>query len=420
MAPKKARLTTRRRSVLVWFLLVLASLLTLVASLTIWSKRQLLNTDKFTSSSVQLLANDQVRATLSSRLVELLNQRVDLKTQLQQRLPPRAKSAAPVAAAAIQNSAGRVIDAFLATSEAQALFETVVRRAHTAIVKVLEGKDAGPISTANGNVVLDLRPFIQRIATRLGVQDRLKARAPPDAGEIVILKSDQLSAAQTAVQVLQKSSVWLVLIVLALYALAIYLARGTRRTKLEIAGFSFILIGLLLIVVRRVVGNAIVDSLVKTETSKPAVHSIWLIETDLLRDLALALIAYGLVAVLGAIAAGPSRAAVALRRWLAPTFRERPGAVYAVATVVFLLIIVWGPTGASRQWLGIVLLGGLLGLGLEVLRRQTIREFPEAATAQPTDGEGRLEDLERLAALRSAGALTESEFEAQKAALLST
>jgi hypothetical protein len=420
MAPKKARLTTRRRSVLVWFLLVLASLLTLVASLTIWSKRQLLNTDKFTSSSVQLLANDQIRATLSSRLVELLDQRVDLRTQLQERLPPRAKSAAPVAAAAIQNSAGRVIDAFLGTSEAQALWERTVRRAHGAIVNVLEGKNAGPISTANGNVVLDLRPFIQRVAARLGVEDRLKARASPTAGEIVILKSDQLSAAQTAVKVLKRSSVWLVLIVLALYALAIYLARGTRRTKLEIAGFSFILVGLLLIVVRRVVGNAIIDSLVQVESSKPAVHAIWLIETDLLRDLGLALIAYGLVAVLGAIAAGPTRAAVAVRRWLAPTFRERPGAVYAVATVVFLLVIVWSPTGATRQWLGIAVLGGLLALGLEVLRRQTVREFPASAEAPAANGEGRLEDLERLAALRSSGALTESEFEAQKAALLST
>jgi hypothetical protein len=416
MAPKQARMVSRRRSVVVWALLVLASLLTLVASLTIWSKRQLLNTDKFTSSSAKLLANDEIRAALSSRLVDLLDQRVDLTSQLQEKLPPRAKSAAPVAAAAIQNSAGRVIDAFLATSQAQALWEQANRRAHGALIKVLEGKDAGPISTADGNVVLDLRPFLQRIAARLGIEDRLKERAPATSGEIVILKSDQLDAAQTAVRVLKALSVWLVLLVLALYALAIYLARGTRRTKLEIAGFSFILVGLLLVVVRRVLGDAIVDSVVKVEASKPAVHAVWLIETDLLRDLAFALIVYGLLAVVGGFVAGPSRAAVALRRWLAPTFRDRPGVTYAFATFVFLLIVAWGPTGATRQWLGVLILAGLLGLGLEILRRQTVREFPE--TAVPSDGEGQLDGLERLARLRSSGALTESEFEAQKAALL--
>jgi hypothetical protein len=419
MAPKKARLTTRRRSVVVWILLVLASLLTLVASLTVWSKRQLLNTDKFTSSSAKILANDDVRAALSTRLVDLLNERVDLKAQLQESLPPRAKSAAPVAAAAIQNSAGRVIDAFLGTAQAQALWERVVRRSHTAVVNVLEGDPAGPISTENGDVVLDLRPFLQQIAARLGIEDRLNEKASPTTGEIVILKSDQLSAAQTAVEAVKRLSVWLALAVLALYALAIYLARGTRRTKLEIAGFSFILVGLLLIVVRRVVGNAIVDSLVKVESSKPAVNAVWVIATDLLRDIALALIAYGLIAVIGAFFAGPSRVAVTTRRWLAPTFRDRVGVVYGVATLVFLLVIVWGPTGASRQWLGIVVLGGLLAFGLEVLRRQTLREFPESAF-DATNGEGQLDELERLARLRSSGALTESEFEAQKAALLGT
>jgi hypothetical protein len=407
--------------VLVWIIVGLATLLLLVASLTVWSKRQLLNTDKFTSSSVKLLANDEIRGTLSARLVDLLSQRVDVESQLEEQLPPRAKSAAPAAAAAIQNSAGRVIDAFLATSQAQALWEQVVRRAPGAAVNVLEGKDAGPVSTANCDVVLDLRPFLQRVAERLGVEDRLKARASPTAGEIVILKSDQLDAAQTGVQILDKSSVWLVVIVLALYALAIALARGRRRTMLESVGFCFLFVGVLLLIVRRLVGNAIVDSLVKVETSKPAVESVWLIETDLLRDLGLALIAYGVAAIVSGFVAGPSRAAVALRRWFAPTFRHRPVVVYGAALLLFLLVVAWGPTGATRQLLGVVILGGLIALGLEVWRRQMLREFPEGApAAAPAGAERQLDDLERLERLRSSGALTESEFQAQKAALLST
>jgi hypothetical protein len=411
---------TRRRSAVVWTLLVLATLLALVSSLTVWSKRQLLDTEKFTSSSGQLLANDQIRATLSSRLVDLLDERVDLTSQLRERLPPRAASAAPVAAAAIQNSAGRVIDAFLASAQAQQLWEQVVRRSHIALVNVLEGDDAGPVSTANGEVVLDLRPFLQRIAARLGVGDRLKARVPPTAGEIVILKSDQLGLAQTAVRLLKLLSVWLALAVLGVYALALYVARGgRRRTKLQAAGFGLMFVGVLLIVVRRVVGDAIVDSLVKTDATKPSVRTIWLIETDLLRDLAIALIAYGLVAIIAGFVAGPSRPAVLLRRTLAPTFRDQPYVVYGTAAFAFLLVIAWGPTGATRQLLGIAVLGCLLTLGLEVWRRQTLREFPATPLRSPA-GEPQLERLERLARLRSSGALTESEFEAQKATLLST
>jgi hypothetical protein len=374
---------TRRRSVAVWTLIVLASLLALVSSLTVWSRQQLLDTDKFTSSSAKLLANDEIRAALSSRLVDELEQRVDVQAQLAQKLPPRAKGAAPAIAAAIQNSAGQVINAFLGTAQAQAIWEQVNRRAHGALVNVLEGKDAGPVSTSNGNVVLDLRPMIQQVADRLGVGERLKERAPPDAGQIVLLKSDQLNAAQTGVRVLNALSSWLWFAVFALLALAVYLAHGTRRTMLEVVGVALLIVGVLVLIIRRFVGDWIVNSLVNTEASKPAVHAMWLIETDLLRDIALALVLYGLFALVAGILAGPSRAAVAVRRGLAPTWRERPVLVWVAATVLFLLFIAWGPSGGNRRFLGVLILAAVVALGLEVWRRQTLREFPESGEAPP-------------------------------------
>jgi hypothetical protein len=373
----------RRRSVAVWTLIVLASLLALISALTVWSKQQLLDTDKFTTSSAKLLANDEVRAALSTRLVNSLNQRIDLKAQLEEQLPPRAKSAAPAAAAAIQNSAARVIDAFLGTAQAQELWERVNRRAHTALVNVLEGKDAGPISTENGDVVLDLRPMIQRVAARLGVEDRLKERASPGAGQVVLLESDQLDAAQTGVRILNALSSWLWLAVIALLALAMYIADGKRRTTLLYIGFALLTVGVLIAVIRRLVGDAIVDSLVKVESSKPAVHAIWAIETDLLRDLALGLIIYGIVSILAAFVAGPSRPAVALRHSLAPSFREHVVLVYVVAALLFLLFLAWGPSGANRRLLGVAILAALLVLGIEVWRRQTLREFPETRDEAP-------------------------------------
>jgi len=389
MAPAKARVMSRRRSAAVWALLVLATLLLLVASMTVWSKRQLLNSDKFTNSASKVLANDEIRTTLASRLVTVFGQRVDLTSQLEQRFP-RAESVVPVVAAAVRNAVSGVVDDFLASAKAQELWERAVRRAHSAMVNVLEGKDAGAISTSNGDVVLDLRPFISQIATQLGVEDRLKKNASPTSGEIVILKSDQLDAAQKGVRVLKALSILLVILVLALYAVAVYLARGRRRRTLQYVGMGFLVVGVRLILIRRVVGNYIVDSLVNVESSKPAVHNFWLIETDLLRDLAIALLAYGLLFVLAGIVAGPSRAGVGVRRWLAPTFRERPVLVYSIAAFVFLIVIAWAPTGATRRLVGILLLGGLIALGLEVWRRQMLREFPAGGSGpdeSPPDAE---------------------------------
>jgi hypothetical protein len=375
---------SRRRSWLVWGLVVLATLLLLVSSMTVWTKRQLLDTDAWTDSATQLLADDQIRGLLSSRIADLLNQRVDVQAQLEQRLPPRAQSAAPAVAAALESATTRVVETFLSTARAQTLWENINRRAHKAIVNVLEGKDAGPISTANGDVVLDLRPMIAQIATRLGIEDRLKQGADPKTGEIVILRSDQLETAQTAVRVFRFLTIFLAIAVLVLYALAVYLAHPRRRIVLAGVGTSLLLSGLILAIVRREAGNLIVDSLVKVDANKPAVLTAWLVETNLLHDIAIALIAYGLLAILAAFLAGPSRPATAIRRWAAPTMKNHPALVYAAAAVLFLIVIAWGPTSANRQLVGTLILAALFFGGLEIWRRQTIREFAsgEAGDAQ--------------------------------------
>src|SRR3954451_4747101 len=76
---------TRRRSIAGWTLIVLASLLALVSALTGLAKQQLLATYKSTRTSARVLAADEIRATLSTRLVSLLNQRVAVQAQLEQK-----------------------------------------------------------------------------------------------------------------------------------------------------------------------------------------------------------------------------------------------------------------------------------------------------------------------------------------------
>src|SRR5262245_5711483 len=369
------RAMSRRRSWLVWGLVVLATVLLLVASLTVWTKRQLLNTDAWTNSATQLLADDQIRGLLASRIADLLNERVDVQAQLEERLPPRAQSAAPAVAAALESATVRIVETFLSTARAQTLWENINRRAHAAIVNVLEGHDAGPVSTANGDVVLDLRPMIQQVATRLGVEDRLRQGANPDTGQIVILRSDQLKTAQRAVRVFRFLTVFLAIVVLVLYALAVYLAHPRRRIVLAGVGTSLLLSGLILAIVRRGAGNLIVESLVNVKANRPAVLTAWLVETNLLHDIAIALIAYGFLAIVAAFLAGPSRPATAVRRWAAPTMKDHPALLYAGAVILFLIVIAWGPTNATRQLIGVLILAAVFFGGLEIWRRQTIREF---------------------------------------------
>ena len=372
---------SKKRGLLVWSLFGLATILLFVSSLTVWSKRQLLDDQAWANSSTQLLANDEVRAAIAQKLSDALFQRVDVEAQLRERLPAQRKGTAGALAAALQNTVvPEAADRLLARPRVQTLWENLNKRAHAGVLKVLEGKDLGRngnISTANGAVTLDLRPAITRLATRLGLEDKLKANADPNAGQLVIMKSDQLSAAQTAVKTLKALSSFLVIAVFALYALAIYLAQGRRRLLLGASGASLVLVGLVLASLRRFLGGVIVDSLVNTEANKHPVSVIWAIETSVLRDIAVILVVYGALVLLATVLAGASRPAVALRRWLAPSFRHHPIVVWAGALFLFLILLAWGPTAGERRLLGVLLLAVTTAVAIEALRRQTLREFPE-------------------------------------------
>jgi len=372
---------SKKRHLLVWSLFGLATILLFVSSLTVWAKRQLLDDQAWANSSTQLLANDEVRGAIAQKLSDALFARVDVAAQLRERLPPRAQGAAPLLAAALQNNvAPAAANRLLQRPRVQALWENANKRAHAAVVRVLEGKKLGKngnISTANGEVTLDLRPAIKRLATRLGLEDKLKANTDPNAGQIVIMKSSQLKAAQTSVKILNALSSLLLIAVFALFALAIYLAQGRRRLLLGATGASLVFVGLVIASLRHFLGGAIVDSLVKTQANKHPVSVIWAIETSVLRDIAVILVVYGALVLLATALAGANRPAVAVRRSLAPSFRHHPIVVWTAALFLFLILLAWGPTAGNRQLLGVVILAVTTAIAIEALRRQTLREFPE-------------------------------------------
>ena len=371
---------SKRRGVLVWGLLALATILLFVSATTVWAKRQLLDNQAWANSSSQLLANDEIRGAVAQTLVDRLFQRVDVEAQLRARLPERTQAAAPVLASALESAGVRAADRLLQTDQAQTLWMDINKRAHAGVVKVLEGKDLGKngnISTANGAVTLDLRPLITRLAARLGLEDKLKANADPNAGQVVIMKSSQLHTAQTAVKLLHALSSLLLIVVFALYALAIYLAQSRRRLLLGATGASLVFVGLVIAALLRFLSPVIVDSLVKVEANKHPVSLILAIETSLMRDIAILLVIYGALVLLATLIAGQNRPSVAFRRWLAPSFRHHPVVVWATAVAVFLILLAWGPAAGNRGLLGLAILAATAAIAIEALRRQTLREFPD-------------------------------------------
>jgi hypothetical protein len=369
----------RWRRITIWVLIVLAGLITFVTAMTIWAKRQALETDNWVATSSRLLEDDEIRGALSVYLVDQLYANVDVAAELQQKLPPNVKPLAGPIAGGLRELSVRAADSLLARPGVQTLWREANRKAHENFIKIVDDKGEF-LRTGQGEVVLDLRPLVDQLGDRVGLGERLQQRLGPDAGRIVIMKANQLDTVQTAVDVIRKLSVWIGVAVIVLLAIAVYLAEGRRRETLRAVGVTFVVVGALLLVVRRLAGDYIVDRLVSGESVKEPVHDAWLIGTDLLKGIALTAIIYGAIVILAAVLAGPTRAAVSTRERLAPTLRDRPGLYFTILGGIYLLVVLWGPTPAFRQPLWILIFGALVALGAEAFRRLTVREFPAGAT----------------------------------------
>ena len=107
------------------------------------------------------------------------------------------------------------------------------------------------------------------------LQQRLNLTVPDTSGRLVIMRSNQLKTAQDVAGAVKGLALVLPALAILLFALAIWLARGRRRQALRTAGWCFVAVGVLLLLVRRVGGNEIVDSLVKVPSNEAAVHQVW-------------------------------------------------------------------------------------------------------------------------------------------------
>ena len=375
------RLSPRTRTILVWGLMALGTLILLVGSLTVWVKRQALDTDAWVNSSTELLDDPDVRNALSIYVVDQLYEYGDVEGRLEERLPPNLAGLAAPIAGSLRTPAEEAVQRLLESPRFQALWEDVNRIAHETLLRVLEDETRAGVSTAEGNVTLDLRTFLVTVGNELGIGEQLEQRLPEDAGADHDPPSRTSSRPRRPRLKVIKVLSWLVVfLAIAAFAGAIWLARN-RRGMLTWVGVVLLLVGILLGVIRRAAGNYLVDALAQGESIRDAAGSAWLIGTSLLLQIAWALVIYGIVILLGSALAGPSRVARRIRGVIGPPLRDYPGGAWAVLGGLYLLLVLWGPVPALRNWLGVLVLGALVAIGFEAFRRLTVAELENGGPA---------------------------------------
>ena len=220
--------------------------------------------------------------------------------------------------------------------------------------------------------MLDLRPIMIDLGEEVAVIGRVAEKLPESAGKIAIVDESQLETAQTITRILRTVADWMWLVALAVAALAVWLARGRRRIELRALAIGVLMVGLLMLVVRRAAGAYLVDHLAKDDSVKPAVRDAWSILTQVLADRAWVWITLGVVTLVGVWFVGETGRAGQARRAARPVLQSRP-TTYAIVAGSVLVLGLIAPLFA-RGWTVSLLLLALVIAGVEVVRAIVERE----------------------------------------------
>ena len=418
------RTASRTRLIIARSLVVLGALAAAIAIVAGYLRYQALDEPTFRGTAEAMVADPVIRDQVAASLVDRLYDEAVVADALSSALPPRFKPLAGPIASGAQPFIDRQASRLLSRPAAQELFVSSVVRARTGVLRVLNN-DTKVLKTEGGYLILDLSPLLIQLGDKVSLPGAL-ANGVASEGQIRIVKADQLSTAQQITSIFRTVATWFWVVPFLLWGAAIALARGRRRVELRAVSLAVIAAGLLVLIVRNVAGRYVVGSLVAEPSVKPAAEHAWSILTALLADGAWTAIGLGVVAFAGAWLAGPGPRAITLRRRLAPRLAS-PAWAFGVSFALLLLVVWWGPTAQTRRVVWIFVVAALLAMGVEALRRVAAADpdagvagapVPLAGMVQSVSGGRRLASLERLQALRQSGALSEAEYEREKARLL--
>lgn len=451
----------RRRTVKV--LIAVGSVLAFISVFAIWVERQALNTSDWVDTSDKLIQDETIRAAVGNYLVDQLYTNVNVEKEVEGILPGETKQFAGPVAGGLRSVAGDGAETLLETSTAQGLWEDANTTAHEQLVAVLEDKKEA-VSTDEGNVSLNLGSLVTNLAGQVGIGQSLAEKLPPDAGQITILRSDQLKTAQNIAIAVKGLALVFSLLTFLLFGIAIYLSRDERWITVLFCGVGLVAAGFAVIVAREVAGGIVVGQLVSEESIKPAAEHAWSISTSLMTSIATTVIVIGVFFGISGWLASPTGSAKSTRRVLAPALREFPAYVYAALAIIVGIYFLSAPTQGLRSFLTTLVVAGLAAYGIHELRGQTGEEYPDASfhdvfggtrdrmvgavksanigeraskfgsrlpevrrpegdansAGEPAldDRDARIARLERIAALHEKGVLDDEEFATEKARVL--
>jgi hypothetical protein len=369
------------RTVASALLLLIAIALLTIGALTAWLKLQVLDTEQWTETSRAAIQRPEVQDAVATWTVDQVFDRVDPEQALEQLLPPRAEVLAGPLTSRLRVEAYEVAEKAMADPRVEDVWVTANERAHTRFVRVVEGEDPILLETSGG-VRIDLRPLLERIADRVGIDPSTVDRIPANVASVKPKRSAEVERGLKVLRWLENWGGAITFLAIGLLIAGIAVAND-RRAAWGWVGGGLVLAALALGVIRDALGPVIAELLTESSTWRAAILATWDVASESLDEASRAGIFIGVVMVLLAWLTGRSRSASAIRRALDPVL-SRPLVTIALVALLALAAFAWMPAFAhTRTSVELVLLLVLL-VGACVAGWMLTRADRTAPDAVPT------------------------------------
>lgn len=303
----------RWRRALVATLVILSVVFVPLAGVSVWVRNLVLDTGKYVDTVAPLAENKAITDEVANRVTTRLFQEVNVEQEAKDALPERAQFLAGPISSGVETFAREAATRALASEQFATVWRQANERAHALVVKALTGQGKN-VTIKNGKVVLNLSPVIDEVVKRLDdrgvtVFDSVAKDASKKNLQVELFDAEQLEKARSAVHLLDRLRIVLVVLVFVFLGVALILSGNRRRTLIR-WGIGLV-IAMAIMAALLALGRSVYLGIAKNRDAAAAAFDIIV---RYLRNGIRVIALLGVIVALAAFLSGPSRLAARIRR----------------------------------------------------------------------------------------------------------
>jgi hypothetical protein len=311
-------------------LIVIGCILAPLSVIGVWTANQVSDTNRYVANIEPLIHEPAIQNALTDKITVAITSKLNVTGYTNQaagfltskglpRVGTLLKTFGPAISSAVAGYIHNTVHKIVTGPKFANAWIQVNKVAHQTLVQALSGQ-GGAITVTNGQVTLDLAPFIAIVKQNLAARGfTLVNSLPPIHPTLALFSSKTLVQAQTLYRLINDLKIALPIAALVLIAAGVYIARNHRRALIG-AGLGFaasmLVLGALLLVFRGIYLNSVPNSVFPSDAAAAAFDTLVRFIKIALR----ALLVLGLVVAIGAFFTGPSVTAVRTRAGFVKAF----------------------------------------------------------------------------------------------------